>query len=280
MSTTFYSQKPKDSDLKKYISHYYFHESKDIESHINFSFYPHFKNALTIYKDSKVELVAPNHSRVTPLENDYVIAYSQIFKRFAKAEIHGPFRKIGIVFEPLGLNHFVSAPLSELTSMGLNLNFNYFNTSLLPILNKLFDINEIEDRVTLLDIYFKSQFKGLSEKRISASIDLMFNKSDKYSVQEIADSLGVNRKTLLRLFRKHLNCSVQDYNSLIQFRKAIETYQKSSKKPLLTELSCDFNFYDQSDFINHFRKVTNFNPKKFFDKLIEFGDHEIFWSPD
>lgn len=280
MSTIFHTQEPNDLDLRKYISYYYFHGSEDADNQLSFSYYPHFKNALTIYKDSIAVMITPHFSKVTPLKNNYNIAYSQVIKRFAKAEIHGRFQKIGVVFQPLGLNHFVSEPLSNLLTLQINPDFNYFNESLIPILDPLFEQVDITKKVDVLDAYFKSQFKGFDDQRMKKAMEMMLEEGEKHSVQEVADAIGTSRKTLLRMFQKHLNCSVQDYTSLIQFRKAVEVYQKAAKKPSFTGLSLDLNYYDQSDFIHHFTKTTGVSPKKFFNNLQEFGKNETFWSPD
>jgi len=225
-------------------------------------------------------MMAPYFSKITPKKNNYNIGYAQITKRFAKTEIHGSFEKIGVVFQPLGLNHFVHEPLSKLLTVEINPDFTYFNKSLIPILDALFKQDTILEKVDLLDTYFNSQFKGFEDHRMKEAMAMMLEENEKYSVQEIADAIGTSRKTLLRMFRKHLNCSVQDYASLIQFRKAVEVYQKAEKKPSFTGLSLDLNYYDQSDFIHHFTKTTGVSPKKFFNKLRKFGENETFWSPD
>jgi AraC-like DNA-binding protein len=46
----------------------------------------------------------------------------------------------------------------------------------------------------------------------------------------------------------------------------------------LTDLAYQFNYYDQSDFINQFRKITGINPKNLFKKVKHFGNENLFWK--
>jgi AraC-like DNA-binding protein len=278
LAVTFYTKEPQAQELKAFISYYYFHECDDPKSQLSFSYYPHFRNALTLYKGSKAEILGPTYSKVTPKKNASICAYTQIHKHFAKAEIHGVFQKIGIVFEPLGINNFIDCPLSDIVTQELNMDFPYFKDAFAPIQDTLFS-SPLDEKVTLLDQLFLQNKRPFDETRMYRALDLLFAEGEKKTVQEISEELNVSRKTLLRLFKKHLNCTVQDYASLIQFRHSVEAYQKAAEKPSFTGLALDLNYYDQSDFVHHFKRITNTNPKKFFDSLKEFGEHDTFWSP-
>lgn len=80
------------------------------------------------------------------------------------------------------------------------------------------------------------------------------------------------------MFQKHLNCSVKDYLSVVYFRRALEIYNKSPEKKLLIDVALDADYYDQSEFISHFKKLTGFNPRRFFRKLVQYGKEETYWS--
>ena len=53
MQEEFITQKPKNPFLHKTIAYYYFHISKIDSFHKKFIYYPNYKNALTIYKNSR-----------------------------------------------------------------------------------------------------------------------------------------------------------------------------------------------------------------------------------
>ena len=279
MATTFETRIPELHELQKFVSYYYFHSSDEDTNKLSFSYYPHFKNAVTLYQDSKVNLITPTHSNVTPEPGSFICAYAQMFTQFAKTKIHGKFQKIGIVFEPLGLNHFLDRPLSEIIHFELNCEFDYFEQKIAPFRQHLFSAS-IDEKVRLLDDFLFSNLQQLEVDKLKSAITILFDDKNKNSIESVANELGISRKTLLRMFRKHLNYSVQNYASLIQFRKAVEVYQEAAEKPSFTGLALDLNYYDQSDFIRNFKRITKTNPTRFFKQLKKFGDNQTFWTPD
>jgi len=280
MERFFISKSPKSEVLSQFISHYYFHKSTELNQKLDFHYYPNTKNALTIYANSKVEIIDGAHSRTLPNDEGLTIQYSHLFNQIGRAEIIGPFRKVGIVFEPLGLNHFVEQNLGKVIKQGVNLDFSYFGTPFEAVLEEVFATEDVSLRVKLLDDFFCSALLDFQDVRFKEIITYLNNDDSQFSVDTIANREKINRKTLLRLFNKHLDCTPKDYISLIQFRKAVELFHKNEGDGTLTEIALDSNYYDQSSFIKHFRKKTGFNPKSFFNKLTQYGKHSTFWIKD
>lgn len=277
-SKDFFTQKPVNKFLQKHIAYYYFQECSGIELPPRYTFYPHYKNALSIYKQSKVNY-RNNLFTVEPDQSiNYFYGYSSVHKEFQEVIQYPPFYKIGIVFQPLGINHFLKENLVKLKGQGTEFAFNYFAVSMKPFLDEIYTIEQIEKKVELLDAYFESQYIGFKEPRLEKAVELLLNTDEKYTVKGLAEILDLSRKTLLRLFQKHLCCSVKEYINVIQFRKALLTYQLAQEKPLLTSLAYDIGYYDQSEFINHFKKITGFNPSKILGNIQKLGDEDTFWT--
>lgn len=274
----FISKKPKNIFLQQYISYYYFHQTKDEKLVKRFVYYPNYKNALTIYKHSSIKLKDGFSSSFPDTSKKYTFTYSNLLKQCHKVEMKAPFDKIGIVFQVLGINHFIPTPLSEHIKEALTVNFSYFEKALHSPLEKVYASDDIDEKVHILDTFFLSQFVGFKEKRLEKAISFLLKKENKYSVQSLSDELHISRKTLLRLFQKHMVCNAKDYMNLIRFRNAIHMYQTATKKPALTQLAYHNDYYDQSEFVNHFKKVTGFNPKKMFQKISHIGNEDTFWT--
>ena len=103
----FETHKPQVEDLKPYIAYYYFNSSKTKR----YMFYPHYRNALTVYKHSRITF-GPNRSFVEPCyHKPYEIIFTGIQEFCRYGEIKAPFDKIGVVFQTMGLNHFLKMPL-------------------------------------------------------------------------------------------------------------------------------------------------------------------------
>lgn len=275
---TFITQKPKSRFVQKYIKYYYFHLSKDISYRKKFMYYPNHQNALTIYKNANVKYYK-NHSVSFPDSKlNYYMAYSGIQPKPRIAEILGPFTKVGVIFKPIGINYYLKNSLDKVISNIEDKGFTALNDKLIPFCDTIFEEEPIDKRVELLDSFFEKNFIGFKEERLVNAIEYISSSGNELSVQDVADYISVNRKTLLRLFNKHLNCSVKDYLSIVQFRKALDIYQLAANKPAFVELAYESDYYDQSEFINHFKKITGFNPKKLFKDLEHLGTEDTFFT--
>lgn len=270
------SIKPNNEALKNYIAYYYFNFSKGASFTKEFLFYPHYKNALTIYKNASIKF-SKNISTVIPeKQTDYTIIYTGIHLQSRIGKIKAPFNKIGIVFQPLGINNFMVDMFSEVIPESPKSNFQYFGDDFNKVLDKVYYTQNIESKRKLLDAFFIKILNPIQDERINNAVTFLLN--DSSTIQEVADSLRISRKTLLRLFKKHLNCTPKDFASVVKFRNALSLYQASKKELQLTSLAYENNYYDQSDFIKHFKKTTGFNPKKFFSNISHLGTEDTFWT--
>ncbi len=237
-------------------------------------FYPHYRNALTIYNNSEISFTDKGSTVLPKADKDFEIIYTGIHLQSRTGKILAPFDKIGVVFQALGINHFIDEPLSKIMPKSPKSDFNYFGNTFHEHLDNVYNTSDLDEKVTLLDAFFESQCHPFEEQRLLHAVTFMFK--EEMSIFKISEALKISRKTLLRLFQKHLNCSPKDFSNLVKFRKAIEIYQES--KPSLTDLAYLNDYYDQSDFIKHFKKVTGFNPKKFFCNLSHLGTEDTFWT--
>ncbi len=280
MTDLFHSEQPKAELLKSHIAYYYFHQMGDDHSPRSFVYYPHYKNAITIYKDSSL-IFENEYATVTkPKKCGYSFGFAKLTSRAAKATIYAPFNKIGIVFQPLGLNHFLADDLCNYLDGPIKLGFDYFKPTMAPVLDKVYKTNDVEQKVKLLDDYFLAVYTGFNSPKMQEAMQLLLAHDAKLTVEELAQKLGVSRKTVHRLFRKHQNCSAIDYIKLIQFRRSIENFKSAADKSTLTKLAHDTQYYDQSDFIRHFKKLTGFNPSSFFRDLSDVGNQGTYWTFD
>jgi len=273
----FITMKPKNLFLRKYISYYYFHKSSDNSIERKYIYYPNFKSALTIYKKSKVKFTS-NYSRTAPdAKTDFSFLYSGMQKQLRISEIIAPFDKIGIVFNKLGINHFIQPSLSEISNHSNNKHFNYFGKDLIKSCESVYKEKELDKKVSHLDIFFEKKFHGFKDERLKYCVNIILNSNNKLTVTELSEKLQINKKTLLRLFKKHLCCTTKEYLKIVQFRKSLNDYLLKNNKMSLTKLAIENQYYDQSQFISHFKSLSGEKPKTFFKKIKRFGTEDIFW---
>jgi len=165
----FITAKPKSEKISRYISYYYFHKSEDENYHKNFIFYPNYKHALTVYKDSKITL-KDNESVVNPSGKiDIRPLYTINKDKNMKVSMKGRFNKIGIVFNPLGINHFIEKPLQEVFTDNFDF-FPYFGDNFTQVIEQVFSEKEVSKKVLFLDEFFEQKYISFNELVLKRTI--------------------------------------------------------------------------------------------------------------
>jgi AraC-like DNA-binding protein len=75
-------------------------------------------------------------------------------------------------------------------------------------LNQVDTTLEFNKKATLLDSFFERNIQPFQEHQPIEAVNLIFKED--YTILEISEVLRINRKTLLRIFNKHLNCSPKE----------------------------------------------------------------------
>lgn len=262
--------------VAKYIDYYYFHISDDPTFSKKYFFYPNYKHAITVYKGSDVSL-NDEGSMVKPNDDQKISSFYSINTHMnVRVELHGIFNKIGIVFNPLGLNHFLKKPIGNFFDKAVN-RFDCFGDMFVTTLEKVYSETTATEKADLLDDFFAANFTGFDESLVKKAVQEILNSNGSVKVEELSEELNVNRKTLLRLFKKHLSCGVEEYKKLVMFRNALNYSQQMGADATLTDVALYSLYYDQAHYIKHFKSVTQQSPKALLSKLTKLGSQETYW---
>lgn len=273
---SFISLSPKNELIKKHIPYYYFYKTFDSGFYKQFNYYPHYRIGLTVQKNSNITW--DSKSRITTYKKGQTtILLTKNIKTKRVAKDYGIINKICIAFEPLGLNHFIDCSLIDFSSESLSY-FDYFGDDFLEVCDSVFRTSDVNQKVEILDSFFILKYKEFSEKRIIKAVETLLETSNSITIQRLSDLVGVNRKTLNRLFQKHLCCSPKTFRQFIKFRKAFNQYQEKNSFQSLTHIAYDNHYYDQSEFINHVKKFTGQPPKSLFSSIKQVGSFDIYWT--
>lgn len=267
---------PKSALLQTHIKLYSWMsaEESDFEEHI--TYYPNFTSTINIYKNTQVEHDEISRTHRPSKHENFKLLFVGKFNRSREIHTFGPYQKLTIVFHPLGLNNFVEGPLGPLIQEHFSF-FDHYSEKLNQLLPELFSNAKLEARSQFLDDFFLSQYHEFKEQRLKRAVALILNSEDALKVQDIADQLQISRKTLLRLFRKHLAYSVEEYISVVKFRKTMINYQSKSGKRNLSQIALEGNYYDQSDFYKNYKLKCGQTPSQLFQELRTIDDG-LFWK--
>ena len=270
--------KPQNEQLKKLVAYYYFHTSNNEQHSESFYFYPNYLHALTIYKGNEILLGAQNKSSVITESNDngkLTVIYTINLKDKCHVEMKGVFNKIGIVFYPLGINHFTEKPLNVLSTqqiqqVSLNSRFH-------EILSQLTNDLSAYQKLEIVESALLSIIQPFQEIELQKAIKEIIKSNGAIKISELEQITDKNRKTLLRLFKKHTLTTIEAYKKMVMFRNSLNYAIKHKELANLTDVALYNMYYDQSHFIKHFKSITNETPKTLLPKIKQIDNEDLYW---
>ncbi len=180
------------------------------------------------------------------------------------------------MFNPLGINFFIDKPLSEILTSDFDF-FPHFGEEFREVLSQVFDETELHRKAVLLDEFFEKRFADFNEPVLKKSIKEIISTNGAIKVTELSEQLNVNRKTLLRLFKKHTNMSVEEFRKMVMFRQALNYFHKNKETTNLTDVALFSMYYDQAHFIKHFKSITKETPTTLLSKISHLGEEDTYW---
>lgn len=267
---------PQEEVLKKYIKLYYTHHSRNQTGYEKITYYPNYTVTLNVYRYSQVTWNDLSRTHRPATKQAFECLLVSKFDRSREIIMEGPFDKLTIVFHPLGINHFLPRPLSHYAQDHFSF-FSAFGVPFEQLMEMVFATTESSGKRGLLDHFFRNRLNEFQEDRLQYAVQRIMESRGLISVNEIADELQCSRKTLYRLFRRHLAYAPREYRAIVKFRKALIAYQSSGKKLNFSALAYAANYYDQSDLNAQFRERTGLTPTQLFAGLqtIEQG---LYWN--
>lgn len=271
----FETLKPKSAILKKYISYYYLDIADQVNYFNEYICYPHYNNTISLYKNHHVEF-AKQHSILTynksagPLQ-----IFTPIREETLKVTQQGSVYKIGIVFEPFGINQFLAINIAINKRVSSPI-FKFFEDN---FIQNLFNTTNFNDIVSLLDQELQNKLNPKQNLYIKKALQILHTSTKEFNIDELANTqLGISRKHLNRLFGEHLGTTPQKYRTIVRFRQLMNYKLNNKEQQNLTSLAHQVHYTDQSHFIKACKQLTGLTPSQFFKDGKIVGSEDTFWN--
>ena len=186
--------------------------------------------------------------------------------------ISGNLSVFSILFQPQGLSQFFKLPLYELTNLSVPLK--YINKKISYELQcKLSETISFQNRIDIAEKHFyhliADNNNSFEFQRINQTIELIRKNKGNIDIDTLSQYVCLSRKQFERKFLEFIGISPKQYLKTIRFQAAI--YFKSRNAQLsMTELAYESGYYDQSHFINDFKKLSGLTPKLYFEENCDF----------
>lgn len=193
-------------------------------------------------------------------------AWYQLCGSFEKGQISELSRYdycFGIKFNPGSLSNIVNA--DEYVGKRYTI-FEELDIQNLKSGIKKMDCARFEEKVE----YVCHQFKEQPETEEIAIIQYVIEKVNEgrgaINISELIEQMGYSHCYTERLFKKEIGFSIKKYSNIIRIQKSIDYINQNNKEDVYQKLG----FYDQSHFINEFKKITSMTPKHYEKRAVRF----------
>ncbi|WP_046243215.1 helix-turn-helix domain-containing protein [Hymenobacter terrenus] len=253
---------PAHEVIRNYVAYYYLFNPDKYCLNEFYLAYPHINTPLFFYSKTSIR-ASGRHIRYTDT-TDSEIQVGIIGRSLQPyhCTVDGCFSNVTIVFKPLGISQFVNVPFGTMAKRPFQRFFGWEQFS--GLLQNLLGEQDDELLVSKLDQFLLSRYSPVQEPLVERAVALLTAEEASHDVGELEHLLGCNRKTLFRLFQKHLGCSPTGFKRIARFRNALEKLQDRSLT--LTQAAYEAHFYDQAHFSKEVKKLTGDAPQHLLSK--------------
>lgn len=219
-----------------------------------------------IVPDNSIELIfirTPFH-RVSPEFNRQWLVQSHLCGLKTRSQLcrvkDSPI--ISVRFKPKGLYLFTKISPKTTVDNCLELS-NCFGRSILKLEEQLFETENQERRIELLNEFFESLYLQNEHKRdllFEAIAEEIESKFGSASIEELSEKFGISTKTIQRRFLEHMGITPKKYSRLI---RVINCLRQSKRKKQLTQLAYESEYFDQSHFVKDIKSIIRCTPSHF-----------------
>jgi AraC-like DNA-binding protein len=178
--------------------------------------------------------------------------------------MYGQIYSVGVQFKPTGLYTLLGCRQEEFTDQGIDYRAVVGQSSSV-LTEKLVEAASWHEQVLLLDQFLLRQLlrSKVTTGRVQYAIDCLYSHKGTITIERLAESLRVSRRTLVRDFTQTTGLSPKLLARIIRFSSVMEAVAFSPQVDAM-DLVAAFGYTDQAHLIKEFSHFTGSTPKKYF----------------
>ncbi|MCX6277979.1 MAG: helix-turn-helix domain-containing protein [Bacteroidetes bacterium] len=270
--------RPQNIILQNFIEYFYTLSRHANEEAITYLTFPNIYSMVSISQNATISSagnkVTVQFSANNPMETGLAVRYKQPLL----IEYIGAATEITIAFKPLGLNAFLSHPISHYAKHEIIEDVFIPFDDFLERMKAIMAIQKDEEKIAAMEAYWISKLTGVKHPFLYQALnDMLLPNHEEMSIAEIARKNKISQKTLIKHFERHIGKKPSDFRKIVRFRNALKQKTWESSEDNLTDITYISQYFDQSHMIKDFKVLTGYTPKKFFKKLSSSHDGKITW---
>lgn len=188
-----------------------------------------------------------------------VYAQSRAFRKFA---IEKAFGMLGVYLYPQTIPLLFNVPANKLSDFNLD-TVSLFGKEGSALEDNVMCAGTHQVRIKLISDFLRKKLIQPQKKSsyLSATIRQAIASGTMPSVGEMANSCNLSVRQIERDFQSLSGFSPRLFSKLTRFRALMENFP--CKTNSMADLAYEFNYYDQSHFINDFKRFTGLSPMQY-----------------
>jgi AraC-like DNA-binding protein len=210
------------------------------------------------YRGSFDELDADGNRTFSPLSS--IQAQSTAFRRFSTHESFGIF---GAYLYPYAIPRLFAYPASDFTNVSPDLASVFASEGRL-LEDEMTSACDNEARVKIASRFLESKL-SVSKRELPSlhhAIHSVLDARGDVRISDLAREHALSTRQFERRFKEFAGLNPKLYSRVVRFQAA--TQHKFAGVRDLTEIAYSCGYYDQSHFINDFRRFSGYTPKEYF----------------
>ncbi|WP_188455135.1 helix-turn-helix transcriptional regulator [Virgibacillus oceani] len=172
---------------------------------------------------------------------------------------------LGIRFFSDTVQYVLGYPVSNFTEYHVFLEDIWGNEAVF-MMEKLITANGISEKIKRIEdqlVKILSLHELKMERLLQTSMQYMYATKGMISIQVLTEKLCYSERTIRRTFQKELGINPKELLSIIRFQGVLqETFH--DKQSHITDIALRNGYYDQSHFINNFKRYYGLTPNQIF----------------
>lgn len=180
-----------------------------------------------------------------------------------KLRLKGAVNAVGIRFKPAGAHLLFSLPLNEIKNETISLAHAMFKTPA-EFYDKLIEAQTFHLKIAIIENWLCHSLR--MNKNISnivlESMRLIKNHKGLLPIKSVASQLDYNPRRIERQFNSQVGMTLKEYSHILRIEQA-RVYIKNNNNDSYAAIAHDLGYYDQSHFVNQFKKVEGVTPREY-----------------
>lgn len=171
---------------------------------------------------------------------------------------------IGVRFKPNGLYPFSKLDLKETIDTFLSPEI-CFGKEIGILEAQLFEAINFQKRVQLIEQFFLKSLQKIEltpDPTFDHIVQLIHHSKGRISIADLSKTFHISIKSIERKFLAKLGMTPKKYSRTIRLTNSLKDIGKLRAKQL-TQISHEYDFYDQSHFIKEIKSCTGLSPSQY-----------------